>query len=301
MTVKDKDDLPAPSAPPASMDPNSGRGFPDPFYCPITEKILEDPVVIPTGDSFERSAITERGDYPSNQLYSNRALNSIIDEAVELSGDSLRAGFKRFDKSVRSNFQLLLEKSALPSAEYHPLPEAYYCSITLNLMHDPVIDPDGNTYERVAIENWIRVNGKSPATRMPLTSDQLYPNHAISDLLNEEKNRSDDVIHPSIRRFKIETPPQRTDAEMGGSVASPATAADAAVGTTTATTTAAMPTTQAEIDSRRAQQTQVKRNFAGLCFAMILLIVFVPAGIYFAFALCLCILCFARNTDDDPY
>jgi hypothetical protein len=143
-----------------------------------------------------------------------------------------------------------LEKSALPSPEYHPLPESYYCSITFNLMHEPVIDPDGHTYERVAIENWIRVNGKSPATRSPLTVDQLYPNHAISDLLDEEKNRAEETMHPSIRKFKAETPPRRTDAEMGGNVA----AAAAAAAGTTGTTTATLPTTQAEINALRDRQ-----------------------------------------------
>jgi hypothetical protein len=221
----------------------------------------------------------------------------MIEEAVELSGGSLRAGLKRFDKSVRSTFQLLLEKSALPSPEYHPLPEAYYCSITFNLMHDPVIDPDGNSYERVAIENWIQVNGKSPATRTPLTVEALYENHAISDLLDEEKNGSDDTMHPSIRRFKTETPPQRTDAEVGGNVAA---AAAAAATTGNGTTTIALPTTQEEINSLRDRQNEARCSACGMCCVLVLLLVFVPYGIYFAFGLCICIICFSkRNPQQD--
>jgi hypothetical protein len=297
MTVKDKDKddaHPAPSAPPgASLQLSSRRReFPDPFYCPITEQLLDDPVVIPDGDSYERSAIPARGDVPSdNQLYSNRALKSIIDEAVQLSGGSMRAGLKRFDRSVRSNFQQLWEKSALPSPEYRPLPEAYYCSITFHLMHDPVIDPDGNTYERVAIENWIRINGKSPATRSPLTVDQLYPNHAISNLLDEEKNRSDDTMHPSIRKFKAELPPQRNDAEMGGGNL---------VATTTTTTTASrLPTTQAEIDALRDRPNENWMCSAFcVCLAVtVLLILFVPMpySIYYAVGLCICFVCFSKR------
>ena len=33
-------------------------------------------------------------------------------------------------------------------------------------MTDPVIDPDGNTYERVAIENWIKDHSTSPIVNL---------------------------------------------------------------------------------------------------------------------------------------
>jgi hypothetical protein len=281
----------APSAPPAGLNPSYRREFPDPFYCPITEHILEDPVVIPDGNSYERSAILDsRRDVPSEKIYSNRALKAIIDEAVELSGGSLRAGLKRFDKSVRSTFQLLLEKSALPSHQYHPLPEAYYCSITFNLMHAPVIDPDGNTYERVAIEKWIQVNGKSPVTRTPLTVDQLYPNHAISDLLDIEKNRSENTMHPSIRKFKAETPPQRTDAEMGANVAANGTTTTAAT-----TPTAALPTTQAEIDALRDRENEARCGACACVLAVTIIVLFVPFGMYFVIGLCIFLVCVGKN------
>ena len=32
--------------------------------------------------------------------------------------------------------------------------DAFECPITHEIMHDPVIDKDGNSYERVAIEAW---------------------------------------------------------------------------------------------------------------------------------------------------
>jgi len=35
-------------------------------------------------------------------------------------------------------------------------------------MVDPVIDPEGNTYERSAIEDWLSKNQTSPITRNPL-------------------------------------------------------------------------------------------------------------------------------------
>jgi len=38
----------------------------------------------------------------------------------------------------------------------------FLCPITHELMTDPVIDPDGNSYERSAIVNWLKENSTSP-------------------------------------------------------------------------------------------------------------------------------------------
>jgi hypothetical protein len=272
----------------------SHREFPDVFYCPITKELFDDPVVSPDGDSYERHAITERGDIPDEKLYSNRALKQLIDEQIELSGDSIRAGLKRFDRTVRTTFNHLLEKSALPSGtEHHPLPEAYYCSITFNLMHDPVIDPDGHTYERVAIENWIQVNGKSPATRTPLTVGDLYENRSIFTLLEQEKNRPEETIHPAIRKFKAEKPPQRTDAEMGGNVVA-AAEGNRSQQQQQQHQTSTLPTTQAEIDARQQQQNRANCTQFGVLIAIIVLILFVPYGLYVAWAICCCV-CFLNR------
>ena len=56
------------------------------------------------------------------------------------------------------------------------------CPITHNLLTDlidPVIDIDGYTYERSAIENWLRDNGTSPITRKPMQISDLRPNRAL--------------------------------------------------------------------------------------------------------------------------
>ena len=46
-------------------------------------------------------------------------------------------------------------------------------------MEDPVICCDGHTYERHAIEMWLRSNSRSPKTNQPLSSRDLIPNHAL--------------------------------------------------------------------------------------------------------------------------
>jgi hypothetical protein len=43
-----------------------------------------------------------------------------------------------------------------------PLPNEYLCSLTLEVMVDPVIAADGHTYERAAITRWFRQSKRSP-------------------------------------------------------------------------------------------------------------------------------------------
>ncbi|CAF1014129.1 unnamed protein product [Rotaria sordida] len=63
--------------------------------------------------------------------------------------------------------------------------ETFICPITHELMRDPVIDPDGNSYERQAIEGWLRQNGTSPITRTPLSASDLRPNRALKAAIDE--------------------------------------------------------------------------------------------------------------------
>ena len=55
----------------------------------------------------------------------------------------------------------------------------FYCPITQELMDDPVMDSEGNSYERSAIEHWISIRGTSPITRAPLLGSSLVPNRAL--------------------------------------------------------------------------------------------------------------------------
>ena len=58
-------------------------------------------------------------------------------------------------------------------------PREYYCPLTKRLMKDPVIDTEGNTYEREAIERWLRVQSSSPITNGYLSLDMLKPNRDL--------------------------------------------------------------------------------------------------------------------------
>jgi len=64
----------------------------------------------------------------------------------------------------------------------------FECPITLETMKDPVLAPDGHTYERLAITKWIVEHGTSPQTRQHMRVNQLLPNRAIADLLQQSSH-----------------------------------------------------------------------------------------------------------------
>jgi hypothetical protein len=58
-------------------------------------------------------------------------------------------------------------------------PEMPVCPITLAVLKNPWVDPEGNTYEYEAISEWLRRSEFSPITRTPLNIHQLVPNRAL--------------------------------------------------------------------------------------------------------------------------
>ena len=62
-------------------------------------------------------------------------------------------------------------------------PAEFLCAITRECMVDPVIAPDGFSYERSAIERWFRAKRTSPQTNAPLASTALVPNIALRGLI----------------------------------------------------------------------------------------------------------------------
>jgi len=67
-------------------------------------------------------------------------------------------------------------------------PQSFYCPLTLQLMKDPVVDPEGNSFEREAVEDWLKRNETSPVTRNPLKMSDLIPNRALKDAIEDKKS-----------------------------------------------------------------------------------------------------------------
>ena len=68
---------------------------------------------------------------------------------------------------------------------------AFQCPITQEVMRDPVVTADGQTYEREAIERWISnqqsrgLPNTSPLTGEPLEHTRLVPNVLLRGLISE--------------------------------------------------------------------------------------------------------------------
>ncbi|KAL3944140.1 MAG: hypothetical protein SGBAC_001787 [Bacillariaceae sp.] len=79
------------------------------------------------------------------------------------------------DENTRVENSTQQDLSSIPA-----YPDDCCCPLTQQLFVDPVIDYEGNTFEKEAILEWLEeYNQTSPITRSPLTKDQLIPNRAV--------------------------------------------------------------------------------------------------------------------------
>ena len=65
------------------------------------------------------------------------------------------------------------------------VPKGFLCPLTLEVMLEPVLDAEGNTYERSALLKWIQEYRTSPISRQPLSETMLVPNNALRDTIHE--------------------------------------------------------------------------------------------------------------------
>lgn len=93
-------------------------------------------------------------------------------------------------------------------------PTELCCPISCDLMADPVIAEDGNTYDRASIQSWFgRGNATSPITREAMSVNVLIPNRAIMSLIREYCSKKG-----------LEPPGSQTTAPSASSTSSPAPA-----------------------------------------------------------------------------
>ena len=76
------------------------------------------------------------------------------------------------------------------SSESNKPPAEYLCPIVMDVMTDPVICADGFTYERSAIDEWLRSHNTSPKTNEQLETRNLIPNRNLKILIEEWKGRN---------------------------------------------------------------------------------------------------------------
>ena len=97
------------------------------------------------------------------------------------------------------------------------IPQEFLCPINLTIMKDPVIMPDGQTYERSAIEKALKISPLSPITKKPLNMKDAKPNQALKSMIEKFLNNGEKAVkkleHPqkidkniktTIKTFKAE-------------------------------------------------------------------------------------------------
>ena len=71
-----------------------------------------------------------------------------------------------------------------------PIPEDYICPITQDLMEDPVVAADGNSYELQAITEWLQLGKRiSPITGDRLAHTNLIPNVRLKAIIQDFKQK----------------------------------------------------------------------------------------------------------------
>ena len=71
------------------------------------------------------------------------------------------------------------------SGAFDDIPVSFFCPILGEVFTNPVVAPDGWTYERSAITEWLGRHATSPFTRQQMTVDQLRPNLALRNSISE--------------------------------------------------------------------------------------------------------------------
>ena len=68
-------------------------------------------------------------------------------------------------------------------------PPEHFCPITMEVMKDPVVASDGHSYERMAIEKYLKVtyHPKSPITGLSLGSQNLFDNQTLKTMIMDWK------------------------------------------------------------------------------------------------------------------
>lgn len=76
--------------------------------------------------------------------------------------------------------------SVQPSNDDEDEDEDFVCPISQEIMKDPWMDPEGNSYEKEKIFEWLEKNSTSPITRNALKKDQLAPNRVLKRLIQKK-------------------------------------------------------------------------------------------------------------------
>ncbi|TRY82481.1 hypothetical protein DNTS_029962 [Danionella cerebrum] len=100
-------------------------------------------------------------------------------ELLSLTKETLSSDLHIESLGLRSKIMKKIEELKMAPVS-NGTPDEFLCPITREIMKDPVIAADGYSYERDAIESWIKTKSRtSPMTNLPLQTTLLTPNRTL--------------------------------------------------------------------------------------------------------------------------
>ena len=131
-----------------------------------------------------------------------------FNEWAKTGKDKSMAEFRQFQDKMREDIERQFEEDTFqdPESEFlkfksfmdpsfkniPEVPDEFKDPISLEIMTNPVVASDGNTYERDSIERWLRETQKSPLTGIRLRSLELFPNLYLKKLIEDFKDKYHD-------------------------------------------------------------------------------------------------------------
>jgi len=100
--------------------------------------------------------------------------------------------------------KLQIEAEKDTEISHSNVPDGFLCPITHTVMVDPVIAGDGQTYERDAIERWLRTHSTSPMTGAKMESTSLTSNFALRDVINQVKSSASFMVREKVSSMTSE-------------------------------------------------------------------------------------------------
>jgi hypothetical protein len=193
---------------------------PNEFVCPITKKLMNDPVFSRYGHHYERTAILQWFEDGHNfcpvngnplrpsDLISNKTLQWKIKTWRKINAEERHAEFSSFTGANNICHCPPLSKSGLP-------PE-FVCPLTQRMMIDPVITRDGISFERHAILTWIEENHSCPVSGNTLMPSNLASNTTLQLEIERWQRASDDYskVGPAMEQPYMLSTRERVVAKM---------------------------------------------------------------------------------------
>ncbi|KAJ5569659.1 uncharacterized protein N7459_009089 [Penicillium hispanicum] len=94
---------------------------------------------------------------------------------------ALREDSEKKIQDVREAFRVATKGEV----EERTVPDYLIDGITFEIMHDPVVTPSGNSFDRIGIVKYVEQSGVDPLTRVPTTVNDLRPNYALKAACEE--------------------------------------------------------------------------------------------------------------------